>query len=423
MRKVLKIAWRDFLDTVQTKTFLLSFLMVPLIIGIIWFFAKNEEKAKKSAPARKVVITNLAEGLSPEIQPVFKKYGESDKGNKIDMKEVDANEGDFQAVSEQQKDLVRKGKLDLYVVLEKNIVSGRGKMFFYTRKIQVADMAMLDTVENLINQATVNLRCRQKNVPFELLQEIRRHVSTEQVSLDEISGKERREKVDFLSASLVPFFFMFLMFMGVFSQNQYILTSIIEEKNSRIIEVLLSAVNPVQLLAGKILALGGIGLTVMAIWTTSAIVASQWRGLALDISPQMVVFFILYYVFGFILITCIFASIGAICNTLKEAQGLLMPITFLLILPMVSWFTIAQNPEGLYARIMSFIPPVTPMVMVLRLSSTRSIPLAEVLATLVVLGACVPATIWAGAKIFRTGILLYGKRPQLREVLRWLRRS
>ena len=423
MRKVLKIAWRDFLDTIQTKTFLLSFLMVPLIIGIIWFVASNMTKEKKGAPAKNVAITNLAEGLSPELQPVFEKYGKSDKGNKIDLKEVDANEGDFQAVSDRQKDLVRQGKLDLYVVLNKDVVSGGGKMLFYTRKIQIADMEMLDTVDNLVNQAVVNLRCQQKNVPIELLREIRRHVSTERVSLEKTSGKERREKVDFLSASLVPFFFMFLMFMGVFSQSQYILTSIIEEKNSRIIEVLLSAVNPVQLLAGKILALGGVGLTVMAIWTISAIATAQWRGMTLDISPQMVVFFILYYVFGFILITCIFASVGAICNTLKEAQSLLMPVTFALMLPMFSWFAIAQNPEGLYARILSFIPPVTPMVMVLRLSSTRSIPLAEVLASLVVLAACVPATIWVGAKIFRTGILMYGKRPQLREVLRWLRRS
>ena len=426
MRKILKIAWREFLDTVQTKIFLLSLLMVPLIIGIMWYVSRNIGREKKGAPARKVAVTNLAEGLSDEIRSAFEKYNASGNRRRVEMTEAASDEGDLAAVAKKQKELVREGKLDLYVVLEKDVVAGRGKMLLYTRGARLEDMEMLSTVENLVNQAVRNLRYRQRNLPPELIQEVQRPVATEQVSVDVSSGKERRDKPglpDLFASSIIPFAFRFMMFMGIFGQSQHMLTSIIEEKNSRIIEVLLSAVSPFQLLAGKVLALGGIGLTVMGIWTAAAVVAARWRGVAFDASPWMIAYFIVYYVMGFLLVTCILAAIGSICNTLKEAQSLVMPVSLLLVVPMVSWFSIAQNPQGLYARVLSFIPPLTPMVMILRLSSSRSISILEVLASMVVLGASVPVAIWAGAKIFRTGILLYGKKPQLREVVRWLRRK
>ena len=418
MRKVLKIACREFLDTVQTKMFLLSFLMVPLIAGIIWYTSKNQGQARKNATAQKIAITNLVEGLSPDIQSVFQKHN-SGKAGRIELTVTDS--GDFQAISEQEKDLVRKGKLDLYVVLDKDIASERGKMLIYTRQGRSADMAIVPTVQNLINQAVFNLRCRQNNVPPELVQAIRRWVPSEQISLDEASGKERRDKGDMLARHMVPFFFMFMMFMGIISQNQHMMTSVIEEKSSRIIEVLLSAVSPFQLLAGKIVGMGGVGLMVMGIWAATAVAAARWQGLVLDIPPRMIVYFVLYYVLGFLLITSILAAIGSVCNTLKDAQSLIMPIMLLLILPMVSWPNILQDPNGAWSRVLSFVPLTAPMVMILRLASGQSIAVVEILASLAILGASVPAAIWAGGKIFRTGILLYGKRPSLIEMVHWLR--
>jgi ABC-2 type transport system permease protein len=423
MRKILKVASREFLDTVQTKTFLVGLLMVPLIFGIIWFISKDIGRPKKAGAAQKVVVTNLAEGLSGEIQSVFDNYKTSGGKRPLEITEARAGGADFQAISAQYKELLRKGKLDLYVVLEKDVVEGQGKMLLYTRGARLDDMEALSTVENLINQAVTNLRCRQRNISPDLLKEIRRRVPTEQVALEVSGGKERRGIPDILAASMVPFFFVFMMFMGVVGHNQHLLTSILEEKNSRIIEVLLSAISPFQLLAGKVLGMGAVGLTVMGLWTGTAIAAAAWRGVPLEVSPRMVVCFISYYVMGFLLISCIFAGIGSVCNTLKEAQSLVMPISVLLMLPVVSWFPIYQNPEWLYARVLSFIPPTAPMAMMIRLSSGRSISTLEILASMAVLAASLPAAVWAGAKIFRTGILMYGKKPRLGELVRWLRQK
>jgi ABC-2 type transport system permease protein len=225
---------------------------------------------------------------------------------------------------------------------------------------------------------------------------------------------------------MVPFFFMFLMFMGIFGMGQHMLTSVIEEKNSRVMEVLLSAVSPFELMAGKIVGLAGISLTVIALWAAAACGtvyygAAHWWDVNIELPAEILPYFVIYFVLGFLMFSSILAGIGSVCNTLKEAQSLMMPITFIFILPMVAWFNLAQRPDGLLARVLSFLPPLTPMVMTLRLASNPPPSFLEVSASIILLAAFVPAVMWVAAKVFRTGILMYGKRPGFWEVLRWLR--
>jgi ABC-2 type transport system permease protein len=221
---------------------------------------------------------------------------------------------------------------------------------------------------------------------------------------------------------------MFLMFMGIFGMGQHILTSVIEEKNSRVMEVLLSAVSPFELMCGKIMGLAGISLTVIILWAAAACGtayygAARWWHVNIDLPTEILPYFAIYFVLGFLMFSSILAGIGSVCNTLKEAQSLMMPITFIFILPMVAWFNLAQHPDGLLARVLSFLPPLTPMVMTLRLASTPPPSFLEVFASIILLAAFVPAVMWVAAKVFRTGILMYGKRPGLREVIHWLRQS
>jgi len=221
---------------------------------------------------------------------------------------------------------------------------------------------------------------------------------------------------------------MFMMFMGIFGMGQHMLTSVIEEKNSRVIEVLLSAVSPFELMAGKIMGLAGVSLTVIGLWTTAALGsayygATHWWDVNIELPTEILPYLLIYFVLGFLLFSSILAGIGSVCNTIKEAQSLMMPISFIFILPMVAWFNLAQHPDGPLARVLSFLPPLTPIVMTLRLASSSELPFFEVFASIVLLAVFVPAVMWAAAKVFRTGILMYGKRPGWSEVLRWLRQS
>jgi ABC-2 type transport system permease protein len=203
--------------------------------------------------------------------------------------------------------------------------------------------------------------------------------------------------------------------------GQQILSSIIEEKSSRIIEVLLSAVSPFELMAGKIVGLVGIGITVTGLWGIAAYAAARSQGLSVDVTGQLMLYFVVYYILGFLMFSSILAGVGSVCNTLKETQSLMMPIMMVFIIPLLGWFKLVQSPGGMLARVLSFFPPVTPMVMILRLSATSDTPAVEILGSIVLLAAAVLGVMWAAAKVFRTGILMYGKRPGPREILRWLR--
>jgi ABC-type Na+ efflux pump permease subunit len=309
-------------------------------------------------------------------------------------------------------------------VIEKDVISGDGKARLYMCGTKVSNFDVPFTVEHLVNRAVSNRRCKLRDVSPKLLDELQREVPTEHIEVGSAADEERvQSKHKRISEMMVPFFFMYLMFLGIFLAGQHMLTSIIEEKSSRVVEVLLSAVSPFELMAGKILGLVGIGLTVISLWALAAYSAARWQGLGVDIGAELLIYFVIYYILGFLLFSSIMAGVGSICNTLKETQSLMMPISLMFVLPMISWFNLAKHPDGTYARVLSFVPPLTPMVMVLRLSASPDLRLLEIIASMVVLAVAVLVVMWVGAKVFRTGILMYGKRPGLREVLRWLKQS
>lgn len=216
------------------------------------------------------------------------------------------------------------------------------------------------------------------------------------------------------------YLFVLLMFVGIIVLSQYLLTNLIEEKSSRVVEVLLSAVSPFELMAGKILGLTAAGLTGIGVCVAVIAAVAKAEGFMGSLNPWAFGLFLLYYVLGILLVSSMYAAVGSACNTLREAQGLMMPMALLFVVPVASWMHIAQNPGGLFATLLSFVPPLTPMVMILRLAASREVPVWQTVLSLALLAAAVPATMWAAAKVFRVGVLMYGKPPKLRELVRWL---
>jgi ABC-type Na+ efflux pump permease subunit len=279
----------------------------------------------------------------------------------------------------------------------------------------------LGTVEHLLREAVIDRRYETRGLDRKMLEAIS-NVPIQWAELGETQDQERmQDKSQQMARMMVPFAFMYLIFLGIVGMGQHMVSSIIEEKNSRIIEVLLSAVSPFELMAGKIAGLAAVGLTVMALYGVAGYAAARWKGLQIDIGAALLVYGLIYYILGFVLFSAILAGVGSVCNTIKETQSLMMPVMLVFIIPMIAWPRLAQEPNGELARVLSYVPPATPMVMVLRLSSGTAIWTGEVVLSLLVLMAGVLVAMWAAAKVFRTGILLYGKRPGPREILRWLR--
>ena len=417
MSKILKIAQREYQETIRTKAFIISILMTPVfIVGIALFSAYMAKNEPGPRPAVKVAVVDLSEELSKHIEDAFDKYNKANPQRQIVLA---AFETEFD--EQQQKADLQSGALDACFVIDKDIVAGKGKIHLYTSKPKPVKLDAFGTAEGMIDKIVIDLRCQMQKISPDILAKIR-NVTTEQI---DFGAKDEKGSVQSqtqqVANMILPFGFMYLMFLGIMTIGQQILSSIIEEKNSRIIEVLLSAVSPRQLMTGKILGLGGVGMTVMAFWALAAFLGAQYQHVNVSVSAGILICFLIYYILGFLLFSAILAGIGSICNTIKETQSLLTPVILLMIVPMITWMELVRSPDGLMARVMSFIPPLTPMVMVLRLSAAQKIWWVEIAASMAVLLAAVLATIWIAGKVFQTGILMYGKRPSFKEVVRWLR--
>jgi ABC-2 type transport system permease protein len=227
-----------------------------------------------------------------------------------------------------------------------------------------------------------------------------------------------------------PVVFVYLLWISVFSVSQMLMMNTVEEKSSRVIEVLLSSVSPVELLAGKITGIAATGLTMVLSWLLVLFFGTKYLPAffgapadlelsALASDPLLIGSFLAYFVLGYLFFAAILAGLGSVCNTASDAQNMMPAIMLVLFVPLLSMVPIGRDPNGALAQVLSYIPPFTPFVMMNRAAGPPTM-LEYVLTTLLLLVSIVVA-LWAGAKVFRIGILLTGKPPRLREILRWVR--
>lgn len=414
--KIVKVALREYIETIKTRTFLLSILFTPLLMVIIVFVVGQVKKAATGPRDDKVVAVIDRTGLlSEELERKFGQYNVERPERRIRLKLYHLGDTGFDALDLQLRAEVLGGKTDAGLVIAAGAIEAEGELTYYTRDI--ADRDLFANVYNLANLAIRDLRFRQHELPPELIAELDRSVPVKQIDL----GLAIEEMPDVEVVLMVPFFFLFLMYTAILGTSQGMLTSVLEEKSTRTMEVLLSALSPLELMAGKIVGLTAVGLTLVTIWGASSYLAAASQGISGLVTADSVIYFVIYYVLGFLLIASILAAVGSVCNTLKEAQGLMAPITLLLFVPLVAWYYIAQDPTGTAAVVMSFIPPITPMVMIIRIAARPYLPKEQIVLSMLLLAASIPLVMWASAKVFRTGILMYGKPPSLRELFRWLR--
>jgi ABC-2 type transport system permease protein len=173
-----------------------------------------------------------------------------------------------------------------------------------------------------------------------------------------------------------------------------------------------------ELMFGKVLGLGAVGLTLIGAWGACGGLIAMRAG-SLPIEPGMAGVFSLYFFPGFFFYAAVLASVGSVCNSEREAQPFLTPISMMLIFPVMIGFVIAQSPDHLLARVFSFIPFFTPSLMLFRFA-IKEPPAWEIAATWGVLMVSTVGMIWASSRIFRVGILMYGKRPTIPEIIRWV---
>jgi ABC-2 type transport system permease protein len=209
------------------------------------------------------------------------------------------------------------------------------------------------------------------------------------------------------------------MFMVIFMAAQPMLESVLEEKIERISEVLLGSVTPFQLMLGKLLGNVAGSLCIFVVYFVGGYGLATYKGWASLIPLDLAPWFVAYQILAVMFFSSIFMAVGASVNQLKEAQSLLLPVWLLLVSPMFVWVNAIREPTGQIATWMSFFPPATPMMMILRLSTEKPIPPWQPIAGLLLLLVATLLCLFVAGRVFRIGILWQGKTPRLGEVFRW----
>jgi ABC-2 type transport system permease protein len=249
----------------------------------------------------------------------------------------------------------------------------------------------------------------------------------EPVTITTVEGAHHDDRTNAEISVSVLFFIMYLVIM-LYGMN--VARSIIEEKTSRIFEILLATIRPEAMMAGKILGVGAVGLTQVGIWLTGALLiagTSVAIHLGTDtvhiaLTPAQVIYFLIYFILGYLFYSAIAAALGAMTNSEQELQQLNMFLMLPLLVCFVMLGTLLATPDSQLARVMALFPPFTPLLMYMRVSLGHPRPWEIVLSILLTL-VSICGIIWLTSRIYRVGILMYGKRPNLPEILRWLKYS
>lgn len=441
--KVLAVAWREFKYTALTKAFLFGALILPLIIwgiiGISPLFLSREPPPLTGSIAI-IDPSGLVVAEATRQFDELKNRPAAPIGNAVDAMNR-ATKGDPTALARLAEET---GQVNITVVAE----SDPAKADEFRRRVGSGDLLAMAVIDpkllqaepgdaklellvqgttspkhtglysRILRDATVRSRVASSGGDYGKLMAMLRlpELNTERVTRDGGTAKERAD-----ARMLVPIAFMMLMWIATFSSGQYLLTTTIEEKSNKVMEVLLSAVSPMQLLAGKILGQALVSAVIITIYGAVAFSGLALLSMSDLIQPSLIVYLVVFFLMAYFMIATIMAAVGSAVSDLREAQALVTPAMLVLMLPMILWLPISDSPNGMLATVTSFLPPAIPFVMMLRLAGTEPIPVWQVALSILIGYGSMFVMLWGGARIFRVGVLMQGKPPSLWELLKWVR--
>jgi ABC-2 type transport system permease protein len=413
MHKIATVALHEFIEIIRTRAFFISVFVVPALIMVFILGTGRIMKIaeREATPTRTIALVDETGVLADPLAEQIAAFNAQNPTRPLAL-EIVPPPADLPALAQR----VRSGQLYGYLVVPAGVLDPESAASCrLARKDQQLQAGR--ELDKMVNAAVRQARLQSAGFDAGEVARLQTPVAVEK--FDVRTGELGKD--DELVRTLTPFFFLLLLFMGTMQISYGLLTSLLEEKSTRVIEVLLAAVKPTELMAGKIIGVVLVGALLLAIWGGVGWQVADARGYGYLIPGRLLAYVAMYFIPGFLLLAAMLGAVGSACNTLKEAQSMASPLTIVTILPMMLWLPISQSPNSAFALILSYIPPISPFVMVLRVCSDLDIPWWQLASTQAVIWAAVIATMWAAGKIFRIGVLMYGKPPSPRELLRWVR--
>lgn len=407
--KILTIARWEFIHRIKSKWFLISTLLLPVII--LGFAVLPTLLMQEDTQAKTFGLVDRTDWVGKELQAeLLEKYLLKD-GRPL-YQFIPLNGTTAKMARSTADSLLNDDVINGYVLIPEDIIDSR-RAEYYGRN--VSNFKDLSRIENQLSGIITTYKMQQENLDPEVINEITRDVSLESF---EIKGGEVSEGSE-LMAFFGPYFYIMLLFFAVFMSSQILMRSVLEERQNRVVEVLVSSVTPNTLMSGKILGLGAMGVVQIAIYMTVGQAAAVYKGTSL-VELSSLIGFIVYFIPGFLLFAAFYSAIGSIFTSEQEAQQISGLMSFVAIAPIIFLPFAMNNPESTMVQILSYIPPLTPFFMILRMN-IATLPWWEFAVSLTVLIVFVYFTVRMAGKVFATAILMYGKRPTLPEIFRWMR--
>ena len=406
------IAKREYLERVRTKAFLISTILIPLLMG--GFVFGSAFLTKKTKSSSHLVIVTKDTQLAFDLQAQLLKG----KGSEMTV-ETMAPAPQVRGTLDQELD---DHSIDGYLWITPGKTSDDRPVFDYKPRSK-ADIATSAILSESLRTVLMRERLTHQGM---VASDVDGILAPVKIDTSNAEGGHKNSNTSFA----VAYVLFFLMYMVVMLYGMNVARSIIEEKTSRVFEVLLSTIRPEEILAGKILGVGSVGLTQVLIWMVAAIVLaatplaeSLGNGdFSFSISPIQTVFFVLYFIFGFLLYSSMAAALGAMTNSEQELQQLNMFLVIPLAFCMLMIGVVVNSPNGNWSRVVSLIPFCSPLLMNFRVS--LAMPAAwEIALSFALMGLTIVGILWLASRIYRVGILMYGKKPTLPEIMRWLKYS
>jgi ABC-2 type transport system permease protein len=428
MRKIWTLFKREYRAAVRTKSFIISLLLVPIMMGGGFAAMIIMENNKDTDDKHFVVIDHSGLMTGPLQKALDIRNNEeifhSKTGEKVDAAYiVEFMKPDLQDPEGQRLTLserVESQELHAFIEIGPDILhpaeEEAGAYLKYYSQHSFNDQIRY-WFQNVVNNNLREMRAAELNLDETQARDLLWWIDVEGmglVTVDKKTGEQlEAEKTNELQTFLVPYILLILMFMLVMMSAIPQLSSVMEEKNEKIAEVLLGTVTPFQFMMGKVLGGIGVSLTTAAIYVAAGVFTLNYIGMESLIPVEVLPWFFIYTILFVLMVGSGMAALGATCNDNKDAQSLTFPGILPAIIPMFLIAPIIADPTGPLATTMALIPPFTPTIMVMRMASSVTIPMWQPVVGLIGVILYTTFTVWLGARIFRTAILIQGQKPTL----------
>lgn len=423
MRKIWLIVKREYITRVRTKAFVMGTLALPLLsmtILVISIFLSGG----RAQYAMKIVILDEVGGIGKAVEKTLTQTKKSTESGAEIVQVVEHPSANLENYFNTQ---VMNDELDGVLVLPNGLMNGTSVAQFHAKSLQAA--ALLGPIERAVSNAIITHRLDQegkRNGATGNMFKLAQVQLVNPVSQEQSSSGESNFAIAIIAGMVL---YMTLIVYGMATMH-----SVMEEKSTRMIEILVSSIKPFDLLTGKILSVGAVALTQYLIWavtvgllfaSAASVTAFLRPGAAtpgINLSPSLLIYLVIFFLAGYFLYSALYAAAGAIVSTDDEARQVQMPLTLLIVCSFLLFNVVLDDPNSTLSVILSITPFLSPILMTLRVAMETP-PFWQIALALAFSIATTVYVIRISAKIYRVGILMYGKRPTLKELRRWLRYS